>query len=329
MQFGFSPTQSKPTFEVMQSQARLAEALGFEVLWVHEHHSLGTMYPDPLMALAAMASETKTIALGTNMLLLPIHHPVRVAQEAAMVDVLSHGRLRLGVANGYSRVDLQTFGVARSHRGARLTAGVELIRALWSGGEVTQEGEDFHLEGFRLFPLPIQKPAPRIYIGGQVDIAIERAARLGDGYLISTTETVDHVAQRVAVYRSALDKSGKPWNAPLLNRIVCTVKSRREKNEAAQLYSKALLSLYSAWGHENVTTLSAAERTPEEVNREHFIIGEASECIEQIEGYAKMGIGHIACMMNFGDPDIELVERSMRLFGEQVIPYFAARVTAS
>ena len=126
----------------MQSQARLAEALGFETFWAHEHHSLGMMYPDPLMALAAMASETKTIGLGTNMLLLPIHHPVRVAQDCAMLDVLSHGRLRLGVANGYSRIDLRTFGVASSHRGARLTAGIELIRSLWSGQEVTQEGED-------------------------------------------------------------------------------------------------------------------------------------------------------------------------------------------
>ena len=322
MRFGFSPTQSKPTFEAMQSQARLAEALGFETLWVHEHHSLGMMYPNPLMALAAIAGETKTIGLGTNMLLLPIHHPVRVAQDCAMVDVLSRGRLRLGVANGYSRVDLRTFGVARSHRGARLAAGVKLIRDLWSGREVTQEGEDFHLENFRLFPLPIQRPGPPVYIGGQADVAIQRAATLGDGYLISTTESLDHVAQRIAVYRSALDTLGKPWNPPLLNRIVCTVQSGREEREAEQFYSKALLSLYSAWGHENVTALSASERAPEEVDRTHFIIGEASECIELIGEYAKLGIGHIACLMDFGDPDLELVERSMRLFGERVMPHF-------
>jgi len=308
----------------MQNQARLAEALGFETLWAHEHHSLGMMYPNPLMALAAMASETKTIGLGTNMLLLPIHHPVRVAQDCAMLDVLSHGRLRLGVANGYSRIDLRTFGVASSHRGARLTAGIELIRSLWSGQEVTQDGEDFHLEAFRLFPLPIQKPAPPIYIGGQAEVAIQRAANLGDGYLISTTETVEHIAQRIAVYRSALDALGKPWSPPLLNRIVCTVQSAREKREAEQFYSNALLSLYSAWGHENVTVLSDSQRAPEEVDRMHFIIGEASECIERIDEYAGMGIGHIACLMNFGNPDLELVERSIRLFGERVIPHFAA-----
>ena len=307
----------------MQRQALWAERLGFETLWVHEHHSQGTMYPDPLMALAAVSGKTERIQLGTNMLLLPIHHPVRVAQEAAMVDVLSGGRLHLGVANGYSRVDLRTFGVSRSHRGARLSAGVELIRALWTGQEVTREGEDFHLEGFRLFPLPIQKPCPPIYIGGQVEKAIQRAAHLGDGYLISTTETIENVARRVEVYRAAVAELGKKWQGPLLNRIVCTVENKREKTRAEAFYSRALLSLYDAWGHDNIARLSAAERTPEEVSRQHFIIGEPSECIERIQEYAAMGIRHIACLMNFGDPDLDLVDGSMRLFGERVIPHFA------
>lgn len=322
MQFGFSPTQSRPTFEAMQRQARLAEQLGFDTIWAHEHHSQGRMYPDPLMALAALAGETQRIGLGTNMLLLPIHHPVRVAQEAAMLDVLSHGRLQLGVANGYSRLDLRTFGVSQAHRGVRLAAGVELIRSLWEGKEVTQEGEDFHLEGFRLFPQPVQKPGPSIYIGGQVEKAIQRAARLGDGYLISTTETIEDVARRVGVYRAAMDELGKSWRGPLLNRIVCTVETRSEKAEAEQFYSRALLSLYDAWGHDNITRLSAADRVPQQVSRKHFIIGEASECIERIEEYAEMGIRHIACLMNFGDPDLQRVESSMRLFGERIISHF-------
>ena len=100
MKFGLAPIQSKPTFERMLDQARLAEDLGFAELFAHEHHSEAMLYPDPLMALAAMATAIERIRLGTNMLLLPIHHPVRVTQEAAMVDVLSGGRLDLGVANG-------------------------------------------------------------------------------------------------------------------------------------------------------------------------------------------------------------------------------------
>jgi probable F420-dependent oxidoreductase len=189
MHFGFAPVQCQSTFDVMRRQAQLAEALGFGTLWAHEHHSQGMMYGDPLMTLAALAPVTKTIRLGTNMLLLPIHHPLRVAETGAMVDILSQGRLLLGVAAGYSPVDLQAFGVTGSERGKRLDEGVELIRSLWRGEEVTARGSSFRLDAFRLFPRPLQRPSPPILMGGSSERAIERAARLADGYVISTTET--------------------------------------------------------------------------------------------------------------------------------------------
>src|SRR5210317_660161 len=112
MELGLAPDQSQQTFSLMCSQARLAESVGFTTLWAHEHHSQAMMYPDPLMALAVLAAATSSIKLGTSMLLLPIHHPVRVAQQAAMLDVSSGGRFCLGVANGYSATDLATFGVS-------------------------------------------------------------------------------------------------------------------------------------------------------------------------------------------------------------------------
>ena len=322
LEFGLSPIQSSADFGAMQAQARLAESLGYTTLWAHEHHSQRMMYPDPLMALAALAAVTERIGLGTNMLLLPIHHPVRVAQEAAMVDVLSRGRLRLGVANGYSKTDFATFGTAMSRRGARMTRGIELIRALWSGEAVTRSEEDFDLDGFELFPLPVQRPGPPILIGGQAEVAIRRAARLGDNYLISTTETLENVGQRVATYRRARRELELPAPPPLLNRVVCTVASRAERDAALAFFSRALLALYDGWGHANVAALSAAEREPERVAREHLVIGEPAECIERLEAYAELGVGHVACLMNFGGPDPELAERSIRLFGERVLPHF-------
>ena len=324
MEFGVAPIQSAPTFDAMLQQAALAEELGFTALWAHEHHSAAMMYPDPLLALAAMAGVTRRIALGTNMLLLPIHHPVRVAQQAAMVDVLSKGRLRLGVANGYARTDLETFGIPSSHRGARLGAGIELMRALWSGEPITRDGEDFHLDGFQLFPLPVQRPGPPILVGGQAEVAIRRAARLGDGFLISTTETFEHVTERVAMYRAArreLDLAAPP---PLLNRIVCAVENAAQKAEPEAFFAGAWLTLYDGWGHANVTALGAAEREIATLSQRHFVIGEPAECIEKIEAYAELGVGHVACLMNFGGAPPELAMRSIRLFGERVIPHFDA-----
>jgi alkanesulfonate monooxygenase SsuD/methylene tetrahydromethanopterin reductase-like flavin-dependent oxidoreductase (luciferase family) len=323
MKFGLAPVQSKPRFEAMIAQAKLAESVGFGTLWAHEHHSEGMMYPDPLMALAVLASATDRIQLGTNMLLLPIHHPVRVAQAAAMLDVHSGGRLRLGVANGYSPTDLQTFAVPPLRRGARLEAGIRLIRELWCGGEVTAEGEDFHLDGFQLFPLPIQKPTPPIVIGGQVKIAIERAARLGDHYLISTTEAFDRVREVSDRYREDLRVLGKPDRGPILNRILCVVDSSAERSRAIEFYAGALLALYDSWGHDNIAQMDGKARSHEAIARSHLIVGEASECIERLHEYAEIGVDEIACLTNFGGPDLALAERSIRLMGERVIPHLA------
>lgn len=320
MEFGLAPVQSHADFEAMRAQASLAESLGFRTLWAHEHHSERMMYPDPLMALAALAPVTRDIGLGTNMLLLPIHHPLRVAQEAAMLDVLSHGRLRLGVANGYSQRDLRAFGALGSHRGHRLEEGLTLIRRLWDGECVTAQGEGFDLQDFKLFPLPLQRPRPPIYVGGHAPVAIDRAARLGDEYLISTTQKIGEIPNLVKTYHDALSAIGQAPRKPTLNRIVCVVDSAAKKKEAEAVYARALLRLYDSWGHENVTGLGDSERALRVLCDDHFIIGEPGECIELIGRYEAMGIGHIACLMNFGGPDLGLVERSMRLLGEQVMP---------
>ena len=202
--------------------------------------------------------------------------------------------------------------------------GLELLRALWAGEPVTRSGPDYALEGFELFPPPVQDGGPPIFVGGQAPVAIRRAARLGDGYLISTTETFGHVAERVAVYRSACEELGQPPGRLLLNRIVCTVDSAARKREAEELYAAALLRLYDSWGHANVTVLAEEQRVPEVVSREHFVIGEPDECIERIASYAELGIDHIACLMNFGFPPLEIVERSLRLFRERVLPHVPA-----
>ena len=320
MEFGFAPVQSQDTFDAMRAQATLAESLGFHTLWTHEHHSERMMYPDPLMALAALAPVTSHIGLGTNMLLLPIHHPLRVAQEAAMLDVLCNGRLRLGVANGYSERDMRAFGMLGKNRGKHLEEGLSLIRRLWQGESVTLRGESFDLQDFELFPLPLQRPNPPIYVGGHAKVAIDRAARLGDEYLISTTQKIGEIAALVKTYHGAMATHGKTPRKPTLNRIVCVVDSAVNKRNAEAIYARALLGLYDSWGHENVTGLEKTERELRVLCDDHFIIGEVAECIEKIQHYEALGIGHIACLMNFGGPDLELVDRSMRLLGEQVMP---------
>ena len=324
MKFGFAPVQSEPRFEAMIAQARLAEKMGFDTLWVHEHHSQAMMYPDPLMALAVLAPHT-TARLGTNMLLLPQWHPLRVAEEAAMVDALSEGRLILGVAAGYAADEFADFGVDRKERGRRMEEGLRLIRTVWTQTEVRLETTQACLQGYSIFPPPIQRPAPPIYVGALADVAVRRAARLGDGYLLSAGSTIAEIRERIAVYEAALRDLGQtPGDKqPLaLNRVVHVAGSRRERDEAMRFFAERFLAMYDRWGHDDVRRLGSAERAWEETAREHFIIGEPAECVEQILRYEELGVGHLACLMNVGHPPLDLVESSLRRFGAEVRPRF-------
>ena len=326
MRFGLAPIQSQARFDTMRDQARLAETLGFDVLWAHEHHSGGVMYPSPLMTLAALSCVTTRIELGTNMLLLPLHHPLRVAEDAVMVDVMSAGRLRLGVSAGYSPADLHAFAVPPEARARRMREGVALIRAVWTGTPVSLDTELCRLRDFTLHPRPIRAPAPPIYMGGTVDAAIRRAARLGDELIISTTQRIGDIPRVLAVYAEALRAIGRQPAAktPVINRIVHVLPDGAAKHDALAFFAKGFLALYDAWGHQNVTALDAAARTLEQTDAEHLIVGDASFCIDAIERYRALGIKEIACLMNFGGPDPDSVQRSMRLFGEKVMPRLSA-----
>jgi alkanesulfonate monooxygenase SsuD/methylene tetrahydromethanopterin reductase-like flavin-dependent oxidoreductase (luciferase family) len=326
MRFGFSPIQSQPRFDVMLRQASLAEELGFDALWAHEHHSQGMMYPSPLMALAVMAPVTKRIALGTNMLLLPLYSALRVAEDAAMVDVLSGGRLRLGVSAGYSSADLEAFGVPQNERGVRMREGLRLIRQVWTHEHVEFSGRFSTLKDFTILPRPIQRPAPPIYVGATIDVAVRRAARLGDEFLISTTQPAGDIPRMLGIYHDELRKFGfdPASKRTALNRIVFVVTDRAAKEQATTFFQQRFLALYDTWGHENVTALAGDSRAPGALGADHFIIGEPTECAELIERYRALGIAEIACLMNFGGPDPEQVEHSMRLFAERVMPRFVA-----
>lgn len=324
MRFSFAPVQSLPRFNELIRQARFAEELGYYGLWAHEHHSEGTMYPCPLVTCSILAGVTDHIKVGTNMLLLPLYHPVRVAEEGAMVDAQSGGRLRIGMSAGYSETDIGAYGVDPRDRGNIMEEGLSLIRMLWTKKEIDLEDRFSHLRDYTLFPKPVQNSGPSIYLGATVDSAIKRAARLADEFLISATQRITDVPRVTEVYKQellALHKdAGKKCTA--INRIVCAVRNTTEKERALKFYGEIFLNLYMKWGHSNVTTLDTGLRELERLSREHFIIGEPAECIDLVSQYEEMGIGEIACLMNYGGPDLETVDKSMRLFADKVMPQF-------
>ncbi len=158
-----------------------AEELGYDDIWLAEHHFVDDGYlPSCLPVAAAIAARTQTVAIGSGVVLMPFHNPVRLAEDCAVVDLISNGRFIFGPAVGYRLEEFATFGVERRHRGSITEEAVAIMRRCWTEEEFSHHGRHFHFENVRCTPKPVQRPIP-IWMGAFQGEAIQRAARLGDG----------------------------------------------------------------------------------------------------------------------------------------------------
>ena len=184
-----------------------AESLGFDSVWLTEHHFCDDGYtPSPLVLAGAIGAGTRRMRIGTNLMLLPLHDPVRMAEDAATLSLATGGRFDLGVGIGYRELEFDQFGRKLSHRPSLMEEGVEIIRGAWSGEPVDFHGKRFDVNGVRITPAPVIKPD--LLLGGMAEPAIERAARIGDGFLCTGGIGLD-------IYAEALARQGKEGKAVL------------------------------------------------------------------------------------------------------------------
>jgi probable F420-dependent oxidoreductase len=209
------------TVEELTKFARSAERLGFRAIWHFDRvleapPTYRTAWYEPLITLAALAPETRSVTLGTSVLLLPLRNPVLVAKQAATIDVLSHGRLILGVGAGWSEHEFATLGLSIRQRGGRLEEGVRIIRRLWTEPVVSHQGRYWNFEDIELQPKPLQRPHPPILLGGgafvprteaeqqKLERLLRRAADLGDGWIASTRVPPETIEANIRILRSLL-----------------------------------------------------------------------------------------------------------------------------
>lgn len=182
------------------------EENGFDDIWLSEHHFIEDGYSPSLMPIAAaIAARTKKIRIGTSVMLLPFHNPVRLAEDAATVDVISGGRLELGAGVGYKVEEFEGFAVSSKERGARTNECLEIVRRLWEGETLSFKGKYYEVNNVTLTPEPIQHPRPPLWVGGFTPPALRRAAKYGDGYI-----GVGPLTENYQRYVAALEKIGKP-----------------------------------------------------------------------------------------------------------------------
>lgn len=169
--------------------AALADDLGFDSIWISEHHGIEDGYcPAPLAAAAAFAARTKRISIGTKILIAPLHHPLELLEQGAFVDQLSHGRFQMGVGAGYRPEEFEARGVPFGERGRILEETIEILRMGWSDGVVDFVGEHYRFDSVPIYPQPVQRPHPKIWIGAGRGKALERAVRLGFPLMLGSAE---------------------------------------------------------------------------------------------------------------------------------------------
>lgn len=187
--------------------ARACEAAGLDSVWTSEHHFFDDDYmPSLCVVSAAIAAVTERIMIGTGVILGPLHHPIRLAEDASTVDLLSGGRFVLGLGMGWRQEEFDRFGVPRAMRPRRLTETVEILRRAWGPEAFSFQGQAFRFGPTNVTPKPAH-PIP-IWVGGFVDEALRRAGRIGDGYLASSSGLED-LPRRKSLVEDALAGSGR------------------------------------------------------------------------------------------------------------------------
>ncbi|HEY7218167.1 MAG TPA: LLM class flavin-dependent oxidoreductase [Candidatus Binatia bacterium] len=321
MKIGLSPLQGQASFDETLRECERAEAAGFDSVWLGEHHNNPILHPAPLIGLAAIASRTTRIGLGTGVLLLPLYHPMMVAEEAAMVDMISGGRLILGIGAGYAPEEFSAFGYSLKERGSRLEEGAALLLRLWTEEHVSHRGKHYHLDDATIAPRPVQRPRPPIWFGAWAEAAICRAARLGDAWFVGPSASLEEIAPCARMYRKACGENAKGEGEIALFRYVFVARSMEEAvSTAGGPYLHAFERMYFRWPHP-VVKRPQGQLTVERLAEDRIILGDPKTCAEEIDRFRKeLDVKHLVCRFSVPGIAREACEASVDLFTREVMP---------
>jgi len=298
--------------------ARMAEDLGFDGFWVGELPTNRSPSYDTLTTLSFAAAASSRITIGSLVLLLPLHHPVWVAKQFGTLDILSGGRVILGVGVGgeYPK-QFEAVGVPVDERGKRTDEAIEVIRTLWTQEVCSYHGRFFRFEGITMDPKPVQKPHPPIWVGGRpggIEIgpdgrpryksktgAIRRAARLGDAwcpYYMTPEMYKDSVAQ-IKAYATELgrDISGMQWALTTFWLVRDSYEEALEEARRIPRYGRDLSDRVARYD----------------------ILGHPRDIVKRLEQYVDAGVRYFACNWLCKR---EEVPRQMGIIAKEIIPHF-------
>lgn len=337
MKFGFMQDFRNPLpwrrpypelYRALLDQIVRAEELGYDNVWLTEHHFTKDGYnPSLLPTAAAIATRTSRIRIGTFVLLLPFQHPVRVAEDATCVDIFSNGRFDLGVGQGYSYKEFNALCMQREERSARLIEGVELIRRLWTEKQVTFAGEFTQVKDLALEPRPVQQPHPPIWIGARAEKAICRVARLG--YHLLGTIGPDPAS----LYVQTLKECGRDPADFFIGqlRFVYVAETENQAWEDTQEHIHSMMQFYSeilaeardAPGDEQLWQFERPQDIRSSSFAQNAMIGTPDQVTRKLERFCQDFLcTHFTMATQLPGLDPKKGTRSLELFAKEVMPNF-------
>jgi alkanesulfonate monooxygenase SsuD/methylene tetrahydromethanopterin reductase-like flavin-dependent oxidoreductase (luciferase family) len=320
---GSKDTDSSRDYRTFVDYVLEAEALGFHSVFLVEHHFTGfNQVSASLNLLSYLAAVTKRMRLGTAVTVLPWHNPVLVAEQAATVDLLSDGRLDFGIGRGYRYSEFHGFCVSLDEAQERYDEALDVIRKAWTtSGRFSHHGKRWHFEDIVVEPSPVQRPHPPLWIGAGSPAVLDVAGRTGLNVLLDQLATPAVIGERVAVYRNAVEASGRRYD-PLsvgVTRSLCLAMNERERE--AQIAARGTFL-------EHVRTLTvnpkgggslAVPASPAEARHateQAALLGTPDEVIRRLKHLESLGVEYVL-MMDFG-----VSTNLLRTFAREVMPAF-------
>lgn len=323
---GPAPEFYQRMFEQMEEMDRL----GFDHIWVTEHHfgNYGGTIPHPPTFLSAIARTTKRIRLGVAISVLPLHNPLEVAESYAMVDVVSNGRLEFGLGKGSERIEYKRSGVSQEEATGRMKEGAEIIRQAWSDEPVNFRGEFFQYDNVRVLPKPVQRPHPPIWVGcARSKDSFRWAGEKGFNlmtlpYLYPKRGSLEGFTK---VYREALAQAGhERAGREILGKFHIYVSNSLDQAvQEATPYLKNYGNVHAAADPERELENVFGRDVASQMAQGFIIAGDPQRCIDAIHHWREqVGLTTMSGTFYFGGMPQELALKNIRLFAERVMPAF-------
>jgi len=334
---GQSPLQR---YEDTLMQIQHADSLGLDVAWLAELHFFPTfsIMPSPLLVASALAQRTSRIRLGIAVNLLPLHNPLRNAEDAATLDILSNGRLEYGVGRGSIPLHFAGYNVSLEESRERFLEALDVVLLAWTTDSFSHEGKYYQYQDVQVVPKPLQKPHPPIRMAcnssDSFQLAGERGWRIFSSSVIVPAPWLQH---DITTYNILLSEHGAPRcgdevaiMAPIY--VAPSLAKAREQPEASIMhYFRTLRDMYNAWQVRELAHLRRMQELQERLQKMTYdqvldniaIFGDPAYCIERLHWFKEtFGMNQFICWFNTGGklPHKQVME-SMRLFAEQVMPY--------